>query len=102
MRKLQNLKSIEYMANFETMAQTLLEWNKVKPTEKVKEMIAALNGSLFYTHELETNQYYWEKSIEQYRADKLRAVERARAAEKKVEELEKELAVYKKRKELGL
>lgn len=102
MNKVQNLKSIEYMANFQTMADTLLEWNKIKPTETVREMIAALNSSLFYTHELETNQYYWEKSIEQYRADKLRAVERARAAEKKVEELEKELAIYKKREELGL
>ena len=90
------------MANFEIMANTLLEWNKAKHNDRVKDMIQALNGSFYYTHELETNQYYMEKSMQQYRADKLRAVERARKAEKKIKKLEKELAIYKKKEELGL
>ena len=37
----------------------------------------------------------WEKSISEYRADKLRAIERARRAELKLEKVEKELQKYK-------
>ena len=41
-------------------------------------------------------------ALEQYRHDSLRAIERARAAEGKIDEIQKQLDVYKKKEELGL
>jgi hypothetical protein len=38
-------------------------------------------------------QYYYEKSLESYRADKLRAIERARRVEEELEELKEKWKV---------
>ena len=56
------------------------------------------NKTEMYLHtiELENQEWYWNKTIEQYRADKNRAIERARKAEIKIAELEKQIEHYKK------
>ena len=40
--------------------------------------------------------------MKEYRHDSIRAIERARKAEDRIEELEKELKVHRKKQELGL
>ena len=95
MKKIQNLKSIEFSNDFSIVSSKLLEWKKKKPIPELDEIISAVTNWYFYTHELETNQWYKDKIVEEYRADKLRAIERARKAEAKLEEVEKELAKYK-------
>ena len=62
----------------------------------LNKIARALSECYLYTNELERQEWYWNKSIEEYREDKLRAVERARKAEKKVEELEKQIEHYKR------
>jgi hypothetical protein len=96
MRKIQNLKSIQFSNDFAVISNQLLEWNKKKPIPIISKMIEAVNSWFFYTHELETTQWHWEKSLEQYRTDKIRAIQRARKAEKKLELVEQELKKYKK------
>ena len=96
MRKIQNLKSLQFSTDFTTVSSRLLEWNKRKPIPELKEMMLAVQRWFFYTHELETSEWYWEKSLEEYRSDKLRAIERAKRAEKELEEVRKELDNYKK------
>lgn len=95
MRKVQNLKSIQFSNDFSTVSRQLIEWKKKKPVPALDKMIEAVTSWYFYTHELEVNQEMWEKSLSEYRADKLRAIERARRAEAKLEKVEKELQKYK-------
>jgi hypothetical protein len=96
MRKIQNLKSIQFSNDFTVISSRILEWKKRKPIPELDELIEAVQSWFFYTHELETTQWYWEKSIEEYRSSKLRALDRARRAEKELEEVKKELDNYKK------
>jgi len=49
-----------------------------------------------HTIGLENQEWYWNKTIEEYRADKNRAIERARKAETKIAELEKQIENYKR------
>lgn len=101
-KKIHNLKHLDYLANFDILANTFLEWQEKKPTERVDKLMGSLIDINYYITEIYTNELYYNQSINEYRADKLRAIERATKAEKKVEELEKEIAILKKQKELGI
>jgi hypothetical protein len=96
MNKVNLLKSIDYMASFQLVSDTIIDWKKKKDLPILHKMARALSECYLYTNELERQEWYWNKTIEEYRADKLRAIERARKAEKKVEELEKQLEHYKR------
>tara|TARA_Y100000004_G_C8595655_1_gene278368 strand:- start:28 stop:327 length:300 start_codon:yes stop_codon:yes gene_type:complete len=95
MDKIKLLKEIEFSNNFEIVSSRLLEWKKKKSIPELEEMIEAVTKWYFYTFELETNERLKDKIVEEYRADKLRAIERARKSEAKLEEVEKELNKYK-------
>ena len=47
-----------------------------------------------YVNNLISDRFFYEKTISEYRADKLRAIERARKAEEKVKLLEEKLNIY--------
>jgi hypothetical protein len=96
MNKVNLLKSIDYMANFQLVSDTVLDWKKKKDMPILNKMAMALSECYLYTNDLERQEWYWSKSIEEYREDKLRALERARKAEQKVQELEKQLEHYKR------
>ena len=101
-KKIHNLKHLDYLANFDILANTFLEWQDKKPTDTVNKLMGSLMDINYYITEVYSNELYFNKALNEYRADKLRAIERATKAEKKVEELEKEIAKFKKEKELGL
>ena len=56
----------------------------------------------FYVHNLITNERLYEQSLSEYRSDKIRAVERARLAEKKIEELEQEIQKLQIKLDVGI
>lgn len=95
MKKIKNLKSLQFSNDFEIISTRLLEWKKRKPIPELDELIEAVLSWYTYTFELENNEWYRDKIIEEYRADKLRAIERARKAEEKLDKVEKELEKYK-------
>jgi len=95
MNKTDLIKSIDFMANFQLVADTVKDWKKKKPLPILDKISNALSSMYIHTVTLESNEWYYNKTIEEYRSDKLRAVERARKAEAKVIELEKELTKYK-------
>jgi hypothetical protein len=84
------------MSNFELVSKTVIDWNKKKPMPILNKMSRSLTEMYLHTIELENQEWYWNKTIEQYRADKNRAIERARKAEIKIAELEKQIEHYKK------
>ena len=89
-KKMQNLKEMEYYGNFNLVGEVLLKLKKKYPNnETLSDAVSAMTQIGFFVTEMMQNQYYYEKSLESYRADKNRAIERARRVEKEIEELEK-------------
>ena len=94
--KLNNLREAEYYTNFNLIGEKIIKWRKAKPENKdLNEFYFAWQEVGFYVHNLITNERLYNQSISEYRADKDRAVMRARKAEQKIEELEKEITKYK-------
>jgi len=95
-KKLNNLKEGEYYANFNLVGTYIVESRKEKPDNKpLNEMYFAWQDIGFYVHSLISNERLYEQSLSEYRSDKIRAVERARIAEEKVDLLEKEIEELK-------
>ncbi len=85
-KKLDNLKDMQYLTNAEIVNKILLEYQKKNPTnEKLETLINAVVQIHFYVTELQNDRHLLMLSIDEYRADKLRAVERARKVESKLE-----------------
>tara|TARA_R110000824_G_scaffold49549_4_gene139120 strand:- start:2068 stop:2355 length:288 start_codon:yes stop_codon:yes gene_type:complete len=85
-------KEIEYYNNFEIVGKTIIKWRKLKPDNKdINAIYKAWQQVGFYAHELIDNQDHFNESMSQYAADKLRAVNRARFAEKEIENLKKSI-----------
>jgi len=81
-------KEIEYYNNFEIVGKTIIKWRKLKPDNKdINAIYKAWQQVGFYAHELIENQTYFNKSLEEYRFDKNRAVLRARNAEKQLDKI---------------
>ena len=93
-KKINNLKQLEFENNFTFLAKTFLELKKKNKSKRVDEMIEALNGIFHYTHNLEQDQYYWDKSLSMLRSDKIRAIERARRSESELAEVKDKLKNY--------
>lgn len=88
-KKIDNLKELEYYTNYNTVSDVILKLRKKYPeSEKVKDAVDAMTQIGFYVQNLISDTYYFNKSLEMYRSDKLRAIERARKAEKKLQQYE--------------
>lgn len=83
-KKLDTLKDMQYLANSEIVNQMLLDWQKKQPTNsKLETFINAIMQIHFYVTELQNDRHLLMLSIDEYKADKLRAIDRARKAETK-------------------
>lgn len=88
-KKMQNLKEMEYYGNFNLVGEVLLKLKKKYPNnETLNDAVSAMTQIGFFVTEMMQNQYYYEKSLESYRSDKLRAIERARRVEEEMQKLE--------------
>ena len=102
-KKINNLKEIEYYTNFNLVGEHIVKSRKLKPdNQALNDMYFAWQEVGFYVHNHITNEKMYDISLSEYRADKIRAVERARTAEQKVTELEQQLEKLKTKKSLGL
>ena len=102
-KKLNNIKEGEYYGNFNLVGEYIIKSRKAKPDNKaINEMYYCWQEVGFYVHNLITNERLYEKSLSEYRSDKIRAIERARTAEKKIEELEQEIIKLKTRLDVGI
>ena len=102
-KNIDNLKELQYYGDFNLVADVITKLKKKHPDNTTLiEAVDAMTQIGFFVQNLISDRYFYNESMNQYRADKIRAIERARKADKLVEELKKELVVYKKKKELGL
>ena len=94
-KKIDNLKEQEYIANYNLVGAAIVKLNKKYPKNKtLTECTQAMINIAHYVNNLIADRYFYEKTISEYRADKLRAIERARRAEAKAELLEGKLKIY--------
>jgi chromosome segregation ATPase len=92
--KINNLKDLQYYGNIELLSNVVLEALKKQETPKLVEMSKAISQITFYVNNLQEDLKMYNRSMSEYRQDKIRAIERARTAEKKIEKLEEELKKF--------
>jgi hypothetical protein len=83
--KLETLEDIKYMNNFNLVSSVLLKWSKIKKNPDLNSMIEAMNEIAFYNLKLKRERDDLLEIISTYRADKIRAIERARRCEEKIQ-----------------
>ncbi|MCH1614039.1 MAG: hypothetical protein L7S72_12175 [Flavobacteriales bacterium] len=93
-KKIETLKDIEYQGNIQLLANIILDAIKKKETDKLKKMSEAISNIAFYVNSLQLDRWGYNKSIDDYKSQKNRAIERARKAEEKIEKLEVELKKF--------
>ena len=93
-RKITLLKEIEYSNDFDLVSTVLLKWSKLKQTKTIDKVMSAHNRMYFFTFNMQEEVRIMRQIVSEYRADKNRAIERARKAEKKIDKLEQTLKKY--------
>jgi|TARA_R110001606_G_scaffold389771_1_gene556143 hypothetical protein len=102
-KKFEVMEDLQLTSNLLTLQANVLEWVKAKPNnKKLNEVCDAVVKISFTCNKLQLEKNNYHIAMQEYRHDSLRAVERAMKAEDKITELEKQLAIYKKKEELGL
>lgn len=95
-KKLNNIKEIKYYTDFNLVGEKIVQWRTAKPqNESLKEIYFAWQDIGFYVNNLITEQRAYNQSLSEYRSDKIRAVNRARKADERIEELQEEINKYK-------
>lgn len=93
--KAEVLKDIEYNSHTTICLEILNKWKKESSNKDLRLFIKSFLETIFYTNTLQTDRFIHNKIKEEYRADKLRAVERARKADSKVDKLKEEIKKLK-------
>lgn len=102
-KKLDNLEDLRLTSALLVLQSNILEWCKKKPNnEKLNEVKDSLIEVSLLSSKLMIEKGTFSLALEDYRSKELRSYRRAIEANKKVEELEKELKILRKGKELGL
>lgn len=102
-KKFDNLDELNLTSNLLIIQQLAYNWSKLKPkNESVNKLKDAIIEVSLLSNKLQLDRNNYNISIDQYRTTSLRMIERARKAEAKILELEKDIERIKKQKELGL
>lgn len=102
-KKFEVMEDLELTSNLLTIQENVWEWCKVKPdNKKLNQVRDAIVRVSLISNKMQLDKGNYHLALEQYRHDSLRAIERARVAEGKIDEIQKQLDVYKKKEELGL
>jgi len=100
--KMELIKELEYVTNYQTLGNKLMKWGKESNNEDIKLCKGCLAEIGIYVAHLEYERRTYEKTIESYRSDKIRALKRARRVEAELNEANKIVIKYNKAKKLGL
>lgn len=101
-KKFDNLDDLNLSSNLLIIQQQVLKWCKDRDNKELNKVRDAIVQISFLTNKLQLDRGNYHLAIDEYSMRSIRSIERARRAEQKIEELEKELAILRKQKELGL
>lgn len=97
-----NLLELQNNVDMEMLLSLILKWTKQSDSKDIKAFNDALFRQLRYIQMLEDERFSFDRIISESLADKVRAVERARKADERIEELEKQIKILETKKSLGL
>ncbi len=97
-----NLLELQNNADMEMLLSLIMKWTKTSESKELKAFEEALFRQLRYIQMLEDERFSFDRIISESIADKIRAVERARKADERIEELEKQIKILETKKKLGL
>ena len=97
-----NLLELQNNADMEMLLSLILKWTKKSESKEIKAFNDALFRQLRYIQALEDERFSFDRIVSESLADKVRAVERARKADERIEELEKQIKILETKKSLGL
>tara|TARA_R110000787_G_scaffold172799_4_gene285396 strand:+ start:100 stop:432 length:333 start_codon:yes stop_codon:yes gene_type:complete len=102
-KKLEVMEDIQLTSNLLILQANVLEWCKAKPdNKKLNEVCGAVVNISFSCNKLQLEKTNYHIAMQEYRHDSIRAIDRARKAEDKIDKMQKELDIYRKKDELGL
>ena len=96
-----NLLELQNNADMEMLLSLILKWTKKSDSKELKVFNDALFRQLRYIQALEDERFSFDRIVSESIADKIRAVERARKADERIEELEKQIKILETKKSLG-
>jgi polyhydroxyalkanoate synthesis regulator phasin len=97
-----NLLELQNNADMEMLLSLIMKWTKTSESKELKSFEDALFRQLRYIQALEDERFSFDRIVSEALADKVRAVERARKADERIEELEKQIKILETKKKLGL
>ena len=97
-----NLLELQNNADMELLLTLIMKWTKQSDSKEIKAFNDALFRQLRYIQMLEDERFSFDRIISESISDKTRAVERARIADEKIQELEKRIKQLEATNNLGL
>ena len=102
-KKLENLEDLQLTSNLLILQEQIAKWCDKNPkNENLLAVREALLNVTFIVNKYQVERGTYHLALEDYRSRELRAITRAREADKRIEWLEAELEIHNKKKELGL
>ena len=93
-KKMQNLEEIDYYSNFNLVGEVLLKLKKQnKNSKSIEDAVEAMTQIGFYVNTLIRKEKLYDRSLQSYKSDKLRAIQRARRVETELEKINKKYKI---------
>lgn len=86
-----DLLGLQYDADLLESYSILKDWLSKSDNQSIKDILSCVLRIDTYVKALQNERYFFDKLISENLSDKLRAIERARKSEERIEELEKEV-----------
>jgi ribosomal protein S12 methylthiotransferase accessory factor YcaO len=92
---MRNLSELQANADQHTMLEMLDQWISKSDNDDLKQFRDALLRTVFYVNSLEMDRQTFDALIDQYKNDRLRAVQRARKADETIAEQDAQIKKMK-------
>lgn len=93
-KKMQNLEELDYYSNFNLVGEVLLKLKKQnKNSKSIEDAVEAMTQIGFYVNTLIRKEKLYDRSLQSYKSDKLRAIQRARRVETELEKINKKYKI---------
>lgn len=83
-----DIEEYKYYTDFQEASEILQSWYKQKPTKDMRRLFNAFTNISVYVTQMQQRQRVYDEQLSKFRSAKLRAVERARRAEEKLNKIE--------------
>ncbi len=97
-----NLLELQNNADMQMLLELIMKWTKKSESKELKAFEDALFRQLRYIQALEDERFSFDRIISESIADKIRAVDRARKADERIEQLEQQVKNLEIKNKLGL